>query len=417
MRNQAQSAKMASTRLALLSTKEKNQALRTIADRILYDMDAILEANREDIARGEKKGLGAMLDRLKLDEKRVRDIAKAVRNVANLPDPVGVILEDRVLPNKIQLQRVRVPLGVIGAIIESRPNVTVDLVALCLKSGNAAFIKGGSDALLTNRALMRLIRDALSETVVSEDAVQFLDTSDRSAVSEFLKLSEFIDLMIPRGSQSLVDFVVKNALMPVLGAGDAVVHLYIDEFADMKKALDCAVNSKTRRVSVCNALDTLLVHKAVAEQFFPLMAKQMQKFHVEIRACKRTMVILDGKYDCEKLREAKAKDFDTEFLDYILAVKVVSSFDDALSHIAEHSTRHTDAIITEDSALAQRFLREVDSACVYQNISTAFTDGGEFGLGAEVGIATGKLHARGPFALEGLTTYKWIARGKGQVRK
>lgn len=434
--SQAKSAKMASKKLALLSAEAKNKALYRISEGIKSNMSAILTANREDVILAEKstnardrdddahsdnicdhadlKRSNPMIDRLMLNEDRIKSIAADVMKVADLKDYVGNIIEDRILPNGIRLQRVRVPIGVIGCIIESRPNVMVDVASLCLKSGNAVFIKGGSDAINTNRVLARLMKEALGESEVPFEAVQFLDSTDRSIVNEFLQLNGFIDLMIPRGSQTLVQFVRKNASMPVIGAGGSIVHIYIDKFADVQKAIPIVINSKTRRVSICNALDTLLIHKNVSIEFFEKLKKQLEKYNIKIHADERVYALFDGKYPY--LQYADEVDFDREFLDFALAIKMVDSMDEAIDHIEKHGLHHTDAIVTEDHARAERFLQSVDSACVYHNISTQFTDGGQFGLGAEVAVSTQKLHARGPFALEGLTTYKWVARGDGQVR-
>ncbi|MBI2453199.1 glutamate-5-semialdehyde dehydrogenase [Candidatus Peregrinibacteria bacterium] len=411
---QAQAAKNASKQLALLSTESKNKALEAIASSLLNNMQTILEANCIDMKDGEKAGLGAMLDRLMLDEKRLKAISCEVLKVAELKDYVGEVIEDRVLANGIHLQRIRVPIGVIGCIIESRPNVTVDIATLCIKSGNAAFIKGGSEAIHSNRAIIAVIQDALKNTGVPSDSIQFLDSTDRAQVSEFLTLNQYIDLMIPRGSQKLVKFVMAHSTIPVLGAGGAVVHIFVDEHADISKALDIVVNSKTRRVSICNTLDNLLAHEKIAEKFLPQLAERLREHHVEIRADEPAFKILSEKY--EPLRQATKNDWDSEYLDYILGIKIVENLEEALSHISKHSLKHTESIVTENKENAELFLQSVDSACVYHNMSTQFSDGGEFGLGAEVAISTQKLHARGPFALEGLTTYKWIGRGNGQTR-
>lgn len=412
--DQALSAKEASKKLAQLSTAVKNRALEHIADALLHNVKDILEANRQDMETAEKARIGAMLDRLMLNEGRIKSIADDVLKVAGLKDYIGDVMEERTLPNGINLQRVRVPLGVVGAIIESRPNVTVDIATLCLKSGNAVFLKGGSDAISSNRVLVRLMKEALGQAGLPFEAIQFVDSTDRAVVSEFLQL-KYIDLMVPRGGQGLVDFVMKNATMPVLGAGGAVVHVFVDKFADVKKALDIVVNSKTRRVSVCNALDNLLVHKDVVASFLPKLAERLKEFKVEIRADEAAYALLDGKYP--HLKHAVPSDWNTEYLDYVMGVRIIDSIDAALEHIEKHSLRHTEAIVTEDSLRAERFLKTVDAACVYHNISTQFSDGAQFGLGAEVAISTQKLHARGPFALEGLTTYKWILRGEGQIRQ
>jgi len=402
--------------VANLSTEAKNNALSKIAYVLKENMDEIMEANQKDMIRGEEKGLGSKLDRLKLTPERIQGIIDDLNNVVSLEDHVGQIIDEKTRPNKLQIQRVRVPLGVIGIIYEARPNVTVDAASLCLKSGNAVVLKGGSDALNSNRVLVKLIKEALKESEVPEDAVTLIDTEDREAVGELLKMRDYIDVIIPRGGKGLINFVIENSEIPVIETGASVVHMYIDKEADLKKAVDCAVNAKTRRVSICNALDVAVVHKDIAEEFIPLLAENLLTLEksVEVRADSRSFELLKDKY--ENLTEAEAQDFDTEFLDYILSIRVVDSYEEALDHIYRHSLKHSESIITENVETADKFLKEVDAACCFVNASTQFSDGAQFGLGAEIGISTQKLHVRGPFALEGLTTFKWVIRGDGQTR-
>lgn len=410
---QAKKAKEASYVLAKLSTEAKNEALKKIAGRLRANKEEILKANKMDIKNGEKKGLGNMIDRLMLNEQRIDGICDECLNVAGLEDHIGKIMDETKRPNGLRIQRVRCPLGVIGIIYESRPNVTVDAAVLCMKSGNAVILKGGSDALNSNRALVKIMKEALSETEVPEDAVQFIDTVDRAVTDEFLKLSDYLDVIIPRGGKGLIKHVTENAHVPVIQTGASVVHIYVDEKFDIEKAVPVIVNSKTRRVSICNALDVLLVHKNSAASLLPLLAEKLKEHSVEIRACEKAFPALKN---YPNLKNLTPSDYDTEFLDYIMAVKIVDSLDEALEHIKEHSLKHSEAIITENESNAKRFLKEVDSACVFWNAATQFSDGAQFGLGAEIGISTQKLHVRGPFALEGLTAFKWNIYGNGQTR-
>jgi glutamate-5-semialdehyde dehydrogenase len=417
LKNDLKKAKDASRIIAKLSAEEKNKALKKIAEILRKNMFEIIEANEIDMENGEEKGLGAMLDRLKLTEERIEAICKDLENVISLEDYVGKIIDESKRPNCLKITRVRVPIGVIGIIYEARPNVTIDAASLCLKSGNSVVLRGGSDAINTNRILVKFIKQALKESKLPEDAVTFIDSQDREAVKELLKMRDYIDVIIPRGGKGLIDMVIENSTIPVIETGASVVHLYVDKDADIKKAVDCTMNSKLRRVSICNALDTLLVHKDIAEKFLPLLTENLLKIDhpIEIRADIHAHKILDGKFS--RLTFAEAEDYHTEFLDYILAVKVVENLDEAIDHIDKHSLKHTESIITEDKKSAEKFLNEVDASCVYVNASTQFSDGTQFGLGAEIGISTQKLHVRGPFALEGLTTYKWVIRGNGQIRE
>lgn len=428
--SQAKAARTASRRLAQRTTTEKNAALEAIAAALLYHADEILAANAIDVARAEAAGQTVMIDRLLLTHERIEAMVKELRNVVALDDEAGKMLAERVRPNGLRIQRMSVPLGVVGMIYESRPNVTVDATALCLKSGNAVMLKGGSDAIDSNRALVKVIREALGKTAISEEAVQFIDSTDRAVTAEFLKLRGYLDVVIPRGGKGLIDFVVEHARVPVIETGASVVHTYVDREVDIEMAVKVVVNAKTRRVSICNALDALLVHADVAEEFLRKLNPLLVEKNVEVRCDPRSLCVLKCKKcghaegeACDldsnaptNLHSATAEDFGKEFLDYILAVKVVDSLNEAIEHITRYSLKHSEAILTSNATTAERFLQEVDAACVYWNASTQFSDGAEFGLGAEMGVSTQKLHARGPFALEGLTTYKWVIRGEGQTR-
>lgn len=411
LKNQAEAAKAAARVLNNLSTSQKNEALLKIGEALLARQDEILAANQEDVERAEAAGQTVMVDRLRLDSGRIKGISDELKNVVNLEDEVGKIIDRRERPNGLLIERVRVPLGVIGIIYESRPNVTVDAAVLCLKSGNAVMLKGGSDAISSNRALVKIMREALVNTAIPSDAIQFLDTTDREVINEFLKLRGFLDVIIPRGGKNLINFVVENSQIPVIETGASVVHTYVDKDSDLDKSAAIVVNAKTRRVSICNTLDTLLVHNAIASDFLQKVTPLLREKNVELRCDERSLDLIG-----EEGIAANQDDFGKEFLDYILAVKIVDSLDEALEHIAKYSLKHSEAICTENKETAERFLREVDAAAVYVNASTQFSDGAQFGLGAEIGISTQKLHVRGPFALEGLTTFKWLVRGNGQTR-
>jgi glutamate-5-semialdehyde dehydrogenase len=409
----AQAAKAASRKLAHLSTEVKNKALNSIADALIANEKDILNANKQDLDDAKAAGMDqAMQDRLLLDSDRLRGMAGDVRTVAALPDPVGEVIDARVLPNGLRIERRRVPLGVIATIFESRPNVTSDISSLCLKSGNAVILRGGKEALRSNSALARVIKQAAEAGGIPGDAVQFIESTERMVVNEMLELSEYIDLIIPRGGEKLVTLVTDNANMPVLASGVGICHTYIDRMADLDKAVAIAYNAKVQRPTVCNALDCLLVHGEIAGRYLPLIAKEWSKAGVEMRCDKRAMEILED----FNPTPAKESDWGKEFLALIAAVKVVDSLDEAMEHIATYNSGHSEAIVTEDYSAALRFLQEVDAACVYANASTRFTDGAQFGLGAEVGICTQKFHARGPMGLKELTTYKWVIMGDGQVR-
>ncbi|MFC2007502.1 glutamate-5-semialdehyde dehydrogenase [Chloroflexota bacterium] len=409
-------AKSAAHRLAYLATDVKNKALRNIADDLLARKDEILSANRTDYKDGEASGLSAaMLDRLMLDSSRLKAIAQDVLSVAALPDPVGEVFDMRTLPNGLQVGKKRVPLGVIGTIYESRPNVTIDISVLCLKSGNAIILRGGREALHTNTALSEIVQEACSRAGMPEGAVQFVENTDRDLVSAMLKMNDIIDLFIPRGGAGLIKHVTENATMPVVSGGIGVCHTFVDKSADLERATAIAFNAKAQRPTVCNALDSLLVHADIAGRYLPMIAAEWAKAGVEMHCDERSLAIL--KTDASlKLVPAVDDDWGKEFLSLTAAVKVVNSLDDALQHIERYTSGHSEAIITEEYQAAMRFLNEVDAACVYVNASTRFTDGSQFGLGAEVGISTQKLHARGPLGLKELTTYKWIIFGNGQAR-
>ncbi len=409
-------AKAASRKLAYLSAEVKNKALNNIAEDLLAKKDEILAANQIDYKEAEASGMrAAMLDRLMLNSSRLESIAQDVLAVAALPDPVGEVFDMRTLPNGLQIGRKRVPLGVIGAIYESRPNVTIDISALCLKSGNAIILRGGREAIHSNSALANVVQEASIRAGVPDGAVNFIENTDRTLVNHMLKMGGIIDLLIPRGGAELIKFVTEKATMPVVSGGVGVCHTYVDKSADVAKAVAIAFNAKVQRPTVCNALDTLLVHADIAERYLPLVATEWAKAEVEMHCDERALSILKP-YPSLKLVPSVDEDWGKEFLSLVAAIKVVDSLDEALEHIEYYGSGHSEAIITEEYRAAMRFLNEVDAACVYVNASTRFTDGGQFGLGAEVGISTQKLHARGPLGVRELTSYKWIIFGSGQVR-
>ena len=416
LKEKGRAAKAASRRLAYLSTEVKNKTLHNISDDLLTRKDEVLAANQIDYKEAEASGMSAaMLDRLMLDSSRLESIAQDVLAVEALPDPVGEVFEMRTLPNGLQVGKKRVPLGVVGAIYESRPNVTIDISVLCLKSGNAIILRGGREAIHSNSALARVVQEAATRAGVPEGAVQFIENTDRTLVNHLLSMSDIIDLIIPRGGANLIRFVKEKATMPVVAGGIGVCHTYVDRSADIDKAVAIAFNAKVQRPTVCNALDTLLVHADIAKRYLPLVAAEWAKAGVKMHCDERALVILkpDSSF---KLVPAVDEDWGKEFLSLVAAVKVVNSLDEALGHIEHYGSGHSEAIITEEYGAAMRFLSEVDAACVYVNASTRFTDGGQFGLGAEVGISTQKFHARGPLGLKELTSYKWIIFGSGQVR-
>ena len=416
LEEKGKAAKIASRKLTFITTETKNKAMFGIAKALLARQDEILTANKLDYDESAASGMStAMLDRLMLSSSRIEAIAQDVNTVASLPDPIGEILEERTLPNGLQLSKKRVPLGVIGAIYESRPNVTVDISALCLKSGNAIILRGGKEALRSNLALARVVQEAAYQAGIPEGAVQYIESTDRALVDHMLKMKETIDLLIPRGGAGLINFIAENATMPVVTGGVGVCHTYIDKSANLEKAVAIANNAKVQRPTVCNALDTLLVHTEIAQRYLPLIAREWAKADVEMHCDKRSLAILKS-IPSLKLVLAEDEDWGKEFLSLTAAIKVVDSLDEAVAHIERHGSGHSEAIVAEDNLAAKRFLNEVDAACVYANASTRFTDGSQFGLGAEIGISTQKFHARGPMALRELTSYKWILIGNGQVR-
>jgi glutamate-5-semialdehyde dehydrogenase len=411
-----QAAKAASRKLAFVGADIKNKALFNIAADLIDKKKEILAANKIDYTEAQGSGMSAaLLDRLMLDDKRLEGIAADTRAVAALPDPIGEVYEMRTMPNGLQIGKKRVPIGVIGAIYESRPNVTVDIASLCLKSGNAVILRGGKETINSNTAIVKVIQAACDRAGMPEGCVQFIDNTDRALVDHMLKMNRVIDLIIPRGGAGLIKSVSENAAMPVVTGGIGVCHTYVDKSADIQSALAIVYNAKIQRPTVCNALDTVLVHKDIAASYLPAMAIELNKAKVEFHCDKKSLSILKANKEL-KLVPAIEADWGKEFLALIAAIKVVNSLDEALEHIAKYGSGHSEAIITEDYQSAQRFLNEVDAACVYVNASTRFTDGGQFGLGAEVGISTQKMHARGPMGLKELTTYKWIIYGTGQVR-
>jgi len=402
----------AASRILANAGEKKNDALRAIAQALLDNSDKIIAANKTDLEKGKENGLSAsLLDRLMLDRKRIEGIAQGVLEVAALPDPVGTVISGSVRPNGLKISKVRVPMGVIGIIYESRPNVTVDAAVLCLKSGNAVILRGGKEAINSNMCLAEIMRGAVEQTGLDRNSVQLIEDTSRQSSTELMGLTKYLDVLIPRGGKGLIRAVVDNAKVPVIETGAGNCHVYVDEYADLDMAADIIFNAKTSRPSVCNAIETILVHKAVAEKALPLIKARLDEKNVELRGCERTRAILG---DC--VVPADESDWETEYLDYILAVKVVDSFDQAVEHIAKYSSGHSECIITGNYKNARLFTERVDAAAVYVNSSTRFTDGGMFGLGAEIGISTQKLHARGPMGLNELTSMKFIIEGDGQVR-
>lgn len=405
-------AKAAARPLQTAATETKNQALLKIADALLQNCAYILSENEKDLEAGRKNGMApALLDRLALSEARVAGMAKGVADVAKLPDPVGAVLSEITRPNGLKIQKVAVPLGVIAVIFEARPNVTSDAAALCLKSGNAVILRGGKEAIHSNTAITKVMRDALRETELPEDCVQLVEDTSRESATALMRLNGYVDVLIPRGGAGLIRSVVENATVPVIETGVGNCHIYIDKDADIQMAVDITYNAKTSRVSVCNAAESLLVHKDIAEKVLPPLKAKLDEKNVELRGDEATRAILPG------IKAATEEDYATEYLDYILSVHIVDSLEEAIDHIYRYSTGHSECIITENKAAAEKFLAEVDSAAVYHNASTRFTDGGEFGFGAEIGISTQKLHARGPLGLPQLTSVKYKIYGNGQRRE
>lgn len=405
-------AREASRRLARASTAEKNQALETAAAIIETEAKMLAEANGQDLATGRSKGLSdALLDRLELTPARIGAMAEGLRQIVTLPDPVGAISDLNYRPSGIQVGKMRVPLGVVGIIYESRPNVTADAAGLCLKSGNAVILRGGSEAIHSNQAIARCIHQGLAEAGLPQTAVQVVETTDRAAVSELIIQENGVDVIVPRGGKGLIERISREATVPVIKHLDGICHVYIDGRADLDKAVAIAVNAKCQRYGVCNAMETLLVAREIAAEVLPILAEQYQAAGVELRGCSETRGVLPD------VKPATEEDWRTEYLAPILSIRIVAGLDGAIEHITQHGSQHTETIVTEDLARARRFLAEVDSSSVMVNASTRFADGFEYGLGAEIGISTDKLHARGPVGLEGLTSQKWIVIGNGQVRE
>ena len=410
-------ARKGARKLATLTSAVKDKALLNIADALITRQSEILEANGKDYAAGTENGLDeSFLDRLLITAERLEEMASDVRNVAMLPDPVGETIEMRTMANGLEVGRRRVPLGVIGVIYESRPNVTVDISVLCLKSGNAVILRGGKEAINTNTALANLIREAIAEAGVPQEAVQVIESTDRDLVSRMLKAKDVIDLLIPRGGQALINRVADEATMPAVTGGVGVCHTYVDKKADLESAVRIVNNAKVTRPSVCNALDTAIVHSEIAPVFLPRLAAVWKDIGVEMRCDTRALTIL-GPAANASITPASEEDWSTEHLSLRAGVRVVDSLDEALEHIETYGSGHSEAIVTEDYSAAMRFLNEVDAAAVFVNASTRFNDGAQFGLGAEVAISTSKMHARGPMGLRELTSYKWVIKGTGQVRE
>lgn len=394
-----------------LSTNKKNQILRQAAEQLVKDTDKILAANAIDVQKGRENHMSeGLVDRLMLDADRIKGIGEGLRQVADLDDPIGEVLGMKKRPNGLLIGQKRVPLGVVGIIYEARPNVTADAFALCFKTGNAVILKGGSDAIHSNQAIVESIRKVLARNEVTEDAIALIQDTSRETASEFMKLNQYVDVLIPRGGKGLIQAVVNNSTIPVIETGTGNCHIYVDDSADLYMAADIVMNAKTQRVGVCNACESLLVHEQVKDVFLPVLAERLRQKHVQMRADEAARALIPDAV------AATEEDWGREYLDYILSIKVVGSVDEAIAHINKYNTKHSEAIITNNYENAQRFLDEVDAAAVYVNASTRFTDGFEFGFGAEIGISTQKLHARGPMGLNALTTTKYIIYGNGQVR-
>ena len=399
-------------RVHSVAGSKKDLALNSIADALIEHKDEIIKANNIDIKYGEEIGLTpSLIDRLTLGEDRIKGMADGVRKVSSLPDPIGNVISGNTLPNGLTVTRVKVPLGVIGIIFEARPNVTADAASLCLKAGNAVILRGGKEAINSNKAIAKIMRDAVEKVGLPKDSIQLIEDTTRQSSTELMQLSDYLDVLIPRGGAGLIKAVVENSKVPVIETGVGNCHVYVDKYADIDMASEIIFNAKTSRPSVCNAIETILVHKDIAKDALPKIKEKLDTKNVQIRGCKTTKEILG-----DDIVDAEESDYYTEFLDYILACKVVDSIDEGIAHIAKYSSGHSECIITNDYARANKFKKEVDAAAVYVNASTRFTDGGEFGLGAEIGISTQKLHARGPMGINELTSSKFIVEGNGQIR-
>ena len=406
-----ENAKKAAYDLSILSTKTKNNALALMAKELLDSKEEIIRANKIDMQEAKNKNVSeTLLDRLYLNDKRVEDMATGLLEIVKLPDPVGEIISMWKRPNNLQIGQKRVPIGVIGIIYESRPNVTCDAAGLCLKSGNATILRGGSDAINSNKAIVKALRNGIEKSGLPKDAIQLVSDTDREVAQKMMRLNEYIDVLIPRGGENLIKSVVKNATIPVIETGTVNCHIFVDESADFNMAIDIVLNAKTQRPGVCNAAEKLLIHENISKEFLPKVVKTLREKNVEIRGDEKSKEVVDD------IILAKDEEWDKEYLDYIIAVKIVENVDEAIKHINNHGTKHSEAIITESYKNSQKFLERVDAAAVYVNASTRFTDGSEFGFGAEIGISTQKLHARGPMGLKELTSTKYIIYGNGQIR-
>lgn len=397
--------------LQKLTATEKNKALLHASEALLSHTEEILSANEKDIKAGKEKDMHeGLLDRLALTETRIAAMAEGLRQIAALEDPIGEIMDTFTRPNGLKISKVRVPLGVIGIIYESRPNVTADAFGLCFKAGNAVILKGGSDALFSNKAITVVLRNALQESGICADALQLIDSGDREITKAFMKMKEYVDVLIPRGGAGLIRSVVENSTIPVIETGTGNCHIYVDREADLNMAVNIIINAKTQRIGVCNACESLVIHKDIKDAFLPVLAEGLRTHHVEMRGDEAVREVLS---DCLPATE---EDYASEYLDYIISMKTVTDVDEAIAHINKYNTKHSEAIITKNELTAEKFLKEIDAACVYVNASTRFTDGFEFGFGAEIGISTQKLHARGPMGLKELTSYKYQIHGNGQIR-
>ena len=404
-------AKAAEAVISTAGTRVKDEALAAISKALIANQERIIAENAKDLAAAKENGMTeAKQDRLKLDAKRIADMAKGVDELIALKDPIGEVIEGFTRPNGLRITKTRTPLGVIGIIFESRPNVTVDAAALCLKAGNVVILKGGKEAINSNICLGAIMREAIAGVGLPEDVIQVVENTSRETTTELMRLNGYVDVLIPRGSAGLIQAVVQNATVPVIETGAGNCHVYVDASADLNMAVEITDNAKTQRPSVCNAIESLLVHKDCAEKFLPMIAERFKSHNVKLYGCERTMAILSG------IEKATENEYATEFNDFVIAVKVVDTIDEAIAHIRKYSTKHSECIVTSSLANAEKFQKEIDAAAVYVNASTRFTDGGEFGFGAEIGISTQKLHARGPMGLRELTTIKYLINGNGQVR-
>lgn len=411
VKSKAEKARAAAAALNRMTTEQKNEALQLMADHLRKHQADLIAANQEDLERGKAQGISpSLLDRLALNPQRIESIAEGLEQIISLPDPIGDVLDDFERPNGLKISKIRVPLGVIGIVYEARPNVTVDAAGLCLKAGNTVVLRGGSSALSSNRKIVEVLHEALEASSLPADAIQLIESADRSSVDEMLKLNGLLDVIIPRGGQALIRNVVENATVPVIETGAGICHTYIDETADGAMAEAIAVNAKVQRPSVCNSMETLLVNSRFAAGHLGSLAARLRQEKVEIRGCERTRELVPWAVPVTE------QDYATEYNDYILNVKIVDTLDEALDHISRYGTKHSECIVTENAGHAKRFLQEVDAAAVYHNASTRFTDGFEFGFGAEIGISTQKLHARGPMGLPALTSTKYVIHGSGQIR-